>query len=663
MLLETGKAQRSGSAAFRERFERIQTVVYATSAEACRELAAHIRDLVEGRAREGRMTVLGLATGSSPVPLYRELIRLHREEGLSFRRVITFNLDEYYGIPPEHPESYRRFMSDQLFDHVDLPAEQAHLPDGSVPIEEAFASCAGYEEAIAKAGGIDLQILGIGRSGHIGFNEPGSKKDSRTRLIALDRITRRDAAADFLGEENVPRFAVTMGVGTILEAREIALLAWGENKAEIVAQAVEGGETEAISASFLQGHPNARFVIDAHAASALTRQRLPWLVGRTPWEKPETRRAVAWLAGLKDKPVLKLVDDEYNENGMGELLTREGSAYDLNIRIFNELQHTISGWPGGKPDADDTNRPEKALPWPKRVLVIAPEPEDDILSMGGTMERLVRQGHDLHVLYQTSGSLRVSDDAAAKFASILQMLAEQGSAKSGGTGRAIRADWEQQADYARAILEEIERKGAFGEPSKELRLLKALIRRGEARDSCGVFRVAAERIRFLDLPFYENGRYRRFVPGREDEERLGAALAEIRPDQIYATGHLADPSSVQGICYSLLERALEAMQGEEWLRRLSLWLYRGHQRPLRPHEVEMAVPMSPVQLETKVAAIGRFQTHNSLDNLDGEDNRGLARAYDRLGLAEYEAIEGFERGLLPGAARGGGEEGLTGTGG
>ncbi|HUF62320.1 MAG TPA: glucosamine-6-phosphate deaminase [Verrucomicrobiales bacterium] len=662
MLSETGWEQDSGSSAFRERFEQVRTVVYPGSAEACRDLAAHIRDLVESRAREGRMAVLGLATGSTPVPLYRELIRLHREEGLSFGGVITFNLDEYYGLEPEHPESYRRFMADQLFDHVDLPADQAHLPDGSVPIEEAFASCAAYEEAIVNAGGIDLQILGIGRSGHIGFNEPGSKKDSRTRLIALDRITRRDAAADFLGEEKVPRFAVTMGVGTILEAREIVLLAWGENKAEIVAQAVEGAETEAISASFLQSHPNARFVVDAHAASALTRQRLPWLVGRTTWNKPETRRAVAWLAGLKGKPVLKLVDDEYNETGMGELLTREGSAYDLNIRIFNELQHTITGWPGGKPNADDTNRPEKALPWPKRVLVIAPEPEDDILSMGGTMERLVRQGHELHVLYQTSGSLRVSDDAAAKFASILRMLAEQGSGRSGETGPACGAIWEHQGDYAAAILAEIERKGTFGEPSKNLRLLKALIRRGEARDSCGVLRIPAEAIRFLDLPFYENGRYRRFVPGKEDEDRLGAVLSEIRPDQIYATGHLADPSSVQGICFELLEKALAAMLGEEWLRRLSLWLYRGHQQPLRPYEVEMAVPMSPVQLETKVAAIGRFQTHNSPDNLDGEDNRGLAKAYDRLGLAEYEAIEGFERSRPLGAGAAG-DEAISGSGG
>ena len=447
--------------------EKIKTLIFPDSQAACALLASEVADLIRVRNLSGQNAVLGLATGSTPVPFYRELVRLHKEEGLSFKNVITFNLDEYYGLAPDHPESYHQFMRDQLFDHIDIPDENVHLPSGTVPLEEVYASCEAYERMIEEAGGIDLQILGIGRTGHIGFNEPGSTRDSRTRLLTLDRVTRQDAAADFLGVENVPRFAITMGVGTIMDARKVVLMAWGEAKAEITARAVEDEVTDAVSASFLQEHPDARFFIDKSAAAELTRVRRPWLVGQVKWTPREARRAVSWLSGKLAKPVLKLIDEDYNENGMADLLTEQGTSYELNIRVFNDLQHTISGWPGGKPDADDTHRPVRAKPYPKRVLVFSPEPHDAILGMGATIERLVEHGHETRLLCQTSGNLRVADQEAVNFARVLNAI--------GGEA------WGEQVSYAKNLLGQLE---AGGGDSQEVRHLKGLILRGEVQ-GCG----------------------------------------------------------------------------------------------------------------------------------------------------------------------------------
>jgi glucosamine-6-phosphate deaminase len=495
-----------------ESFEKIPTVIFDHSAAAAATLAREVRDLIETRNREGKPAVLGLATGSSPVPFYRELIRLHTDEKLSFKNVITFNLDEYYGLKPDHPESYRRFMGDQLFDQIDIPAENIHIPDGTVPGDQIFEHCRAYEDAIDAAGGIDFQILGIGRTGHIGFNEPGSSRESLTRRITLDRITRQDAAADFRGEENVPRFALTMGVGTILRAKRIVLMAWGENKAGVVAKAVEGPVSEAVSASFLQDHPDARFFIDAAASRELTRVKLPWLVGPVKWTPQETRRAVCWLSSSVKEPVLKLTDEEYNEHGLSDLLSEHGPSYELNIRIFNQLQHTISGWPGGKPDADDTFRPERAKPYPKRALVFSPEPQDAIVSIGATIDRLVEQGHEVHLVSMTSGSLRVPDSGADNFASILLEIASTSA-----------EGWDEQTDYARHILRLLEDKGEFGEDSPALRQLKGLILRGELRDAAHLLGLGQENITFLDLPFYETGRYRRFQRRRQTAPGVQAA--------------------------------------------------------------------------------------------------------------------------------------------
>lgn len=617
-----------------ESYEKIPTHIFDNSAAAAKALAAEVRQLIEERARQGKNVVLGLATGSTPVPYYRELIRLHREEGLSFKNVLTFNLDEYYGLSGDHPESYACFMREQLFDHIDIPKENIHIPSGTVPGDQVFAHCREYEERIDAAGGIDFQILGIGRTGHIGFNEPGSSRDSLTRRITLDRVTRQDAAADFRGEENVPNFAITMGVGTILRGKKLVLMAWGENKAEMVAKAVEGPVTEAISASFLQDHPDARFFIDSGASRELTRIKLPWLVGPVAWTPRETRRAVCWQALETRRPVLKLTDEHYNEHGLSDLLSEQGPAYQLNIRIFNQLQHTITGWPGGKPNEDDTYRPERATPYPKRVLVFSPEPQDAVVAMGSTIERLVEQGHNIRLVALTSGSLRVSDSEADKFAGTLQELAGV---------VADSAAWSPQTAYAREVLRQLEEKGEFGEDTPLLRQLKGLILRGELRDAAHACNVANDHVTFLDLPFYEQGRYRRFQSTPADVEALAGLLREHKPHQIYTTGDAADPSSVSGICFRLLEAALKACAGEEWAGSCSLWLYRGKEKPLAAHEIDMAVPLSPMQLERKARALARYGSLSSLELASPESNRQNARNYDALGLAEYEAIETFQR--------------------
>ena len=615
-----------------EQFERIKTRVFDSSSAACKRAADEIEDLIRRREKEGRPAVLGLATGSTPVPLYRELIRRHREEGLSFANVRTFNLDEYFGLEPEHRESYARFMREQLFDHIDIAPEHARVPSGLTPRDEVFGACGAYEDAIAAVGGIDIQILGIGRSGHIGFNEPGSSRDSQTRLVTLDRITRQDAARDFLGVENVPRFAITMGVGTILEARRVLLMAWGGAKAGVVAKAVEGNPTEAITASFLQHHPDAEFLVDRAAAEELTRYRHPWLVGPIEWTAAQTRRAVTWLARRIDKPILKLLDEDYSENGLADLVTREGRAYDINIRIFNEIQHTITGWPGGKPNADDSHRPERAAPHPKRVVVLSPEPMDDVFGMGGTLSRLVRQGHDVRVMTLTSGNLGVPDAEARKVARLLD---------DAGAGDP-------------AILAELDGKAPHEADSPALRRLKGSIRKNEARMSAEVCGVPDAALMFLDLPFYEQGRYRQFKPSEADVTKLREALAAARPHQIFATGRGADPSSLEALGFSLLREALAGLQGESWLDDLRIWIYRVAGEDWEAHQIEMAVPLSPDELAVKIKAIYQHGSQRSqTPQSDGRlreawqlaevRNQSTARTYDQLGLANYEAIESFRR--------------------
>jgi glucosamine-6-phosphate deaminase len=400
------------------RFEKIHNVIVNSSEIGSKAVAREMADLILQKQKENANCVLGLATGSSPIKVYSELIRLHKEEGLSFHNVITFNLDEYYPMEKENVESYHYFMHDHLFKHIDINPKNIHIPDGMVAPENLDQFCMEYDAAILAAGGLDFQLLGIGRTGHIGFNEPGSHANSGTRNITLAHITRVDAASSFLGINNVPRRAITMGIGTIKKAKRIVLLAWGENKASVVQETIEGEISSQVLATYLQEHSNTTFVLDNEAASQLTRIKTPWLVSSCAWTEALKSSAIVWLCERVNKPVLKLNDKDYNDFGMSGLLAEEGVAYDLNIKMFNKLQRTITGWPGGKPNADDSNRPERALPAKKRVLIFSPHPDDDVISMGGTFDRLVEQGHEVHVAYQTSGNIAVSDEEALRLSLI-----------------------------------------------------------------------------------------------------------------------------------------------------------------------------------------------------------------------------------------------------
>ncbi|MBH8568985.1 glucosamine-6-phosphate deaminase [Microvirga sp. STS02] len=626
----------------------ISTTVYADSEQASVAVAGQIADLIRARATEGRPCVLGLATGSSPTRVYEELVRLHREDGLSFQNVISFNLDEYYPMQPDSLQSYVRFMREYLFDHVDIKPENVHIPDGTVPPEQVAEFCRRYEEQIRAAGGIDLQLLGIGRTGHIGFNEPGSGPASRTRLITLDHVTRTDAASDFYGEENVPRRALTMGVGTILEARQIVLLAWGEGKAAVVKRMVEGEITDTVPATYLQRHPNVQVVLDEAAGAELTPRKTPWLLGLPgDWHDAAlVRKAVTWLARTVTKPILKLTEEDYNENGLSELLAQSGPAYDINIRVFNELQHTITGWPGGKPNADDTYRPERAEPFPKRVLIFSPHPDDDVISMGGTLLRLVDQGHEVHVAYQTSGNIAVFDDEAIRFA---DFVADYDQAFHLPTGEPADNLYHRVADF-------LKNKPPGQVDSEEVQQIKGLIRRGEAKSACRLAGIPDANVHFLDLPFYETGRVRKKPLGDEDIRITMELLNRIRPQQIYAAGDLSDPHGTHRVCLAAIFESVHRLKASDtaWLTDCWVWLYRGAWQEWDIDQIEMAVPLSPQELTRKRRAIFKHQSQKDRPLFPGADqrefwqrsearNRTTAKLYDQLGLPEYEGIEAFVR--------------------
>ena len=404
------------------RFEKLYNVIFNSSDEASLEVAKEIASLIKYKESIGKPCVLGLATGSSPIKVYEELVRMHREEGLSFSNVITFNLDEYYPMNKTNIQSYYHFMHENLFNHVDILKENINIPSGSISEDELYQYCTDYEMKITQCGGLDFQLLGIGRTGHIGFNEPGSHYNSVTRSITLDHLTRYDAANAFIGIDNVPRKAITMGVGTIMKAKRVVLMAWGENKADIIKRIIEGDVSSDYPASYLQRHKNTTVILDSEAASCLTRVKTPWLVSSCAWDEVLKKKAVVWLSEKLNKSILKLTDRDYNDNGMSGLIIEEGSSYDLNIKIFNSLQNTITGWPGGKPNADDSKRPERETPHKKRVLIFSPHPDDDVISMGGTLDRLVSQGHEVHVAYQTSGNIAVSDEDALCFLEVMRKM-------------------------------------------------------------------------------------------------------------------------------------------------------------------------------------------------------------------------------------------------
>ena len=618
------------------RFEKLHNVPFNSPQAGSIAVADEIASLIRKKQAKNEMCVLGLATGSSPITVYKRLIELHKSEGLSFKNVITFNLDEYFGLDTSDINSYHLFMHDNLFDHIDILPENIHIPSGELPLDQVREYCVDYEEKIIAAGGIDLQLLGIGRTGHVGFNEPGSNINSQTRLVSLDHLTRLDAAEAFQGLDNVPRKAISMGIKTILSAKRIILLAWGTNKSEIIQRAIEGEVNPNVPSTYLQKHENTTVVLDHQAASDLIRVKTPWITGNCNWEDDTIRfRAVHWLCQKTKKSILKLTEEDYNLNGMSELLIVEGNYYDLNIKMFKRLQNTITGWPGGKPHLEDQNRPERALPNKKRCIIFSPHPDDDVISMGGTFDRLVTQGHEVHVAYQTSGNIAVSDEEALKYIEVM-------------------IDVESDSNSYEELRLEILNKNKNQIDSIPLRNLKRAIRKRESLAATRYLGIPDCQVHFLNLPFYETGKVQKNNPSKKDFLITNDLISLIKPHQIYAAGDLADPHGTHRICLNILFESLGQLKKEAYMKDCWVWLYRGAWQEFDVHEIEMAVPMSPDQVMRKRKAILYHQSQKDIVMYQGSDNREFwvraearnrrsAIKYKNLGLADYQAIELFKK--------------------
>ena len=623
------------------KFEKVSSSIFEDSNKASYDVAKEIVDTMLQKQRQGKNFVLGLATGSTPIKVYEYLVEFHQKQNVSFYNVITFNLDEYYPMTPESIHSYVRFMNEHLFDHLDIKKENIHIPDGTLKgAENIRAFCEEYEQKIEAFGGIDLQVLGIGRTGHIGFNEPGSILSSKTRMVRLDRVTKLDAASDFFGLEHVPQRAITMGVGTIMAAKKVILMAWGEGKSKIVKEAVEGAIRETIPATFLQQHQNCNYVLDEAAASQLTRIETPWLVGDCIWSDKLIKKACIWLSETTKKAVLKLTNEDYNEYGMGNLIAEYGSAEQINLKVFNTLQRTITGWPGGKPNADDSKRPERATPFPKTSLIFSPHPDDDVISMGGTLLRLVDQGHEVHVAYQTSGNIAVFDDEVIRF---LDFAKEVQPSK----------EMESKIEAVRTFLAS---KKAGEIDSPEIQQLKGLIRKGEALAACRYCGVKEEHAHFQNLPFYETGTVKKKPFSQEDVDLTIELLQKVQPHQIYAAGDLSDPHGTHRVCLSIIFEALKQLKEAKakWLEDCYVWLYRGAWQEWDIADMEMAIPIGPRDMTRKINAIFKHQSQKDAAMFPGNDerefwqraedrNKDTAHKYNLLGMAEYEAMEGFVR--------------------
>lgn len=626
------------------RFEKIRTDIFPKTEDAVNNIADAIEREIKTKAQENKPCLLALGTGQSLTPIYEELVRRHQCEGLSFGNVLVFNVYDYFPQKSSSAITSLRQLRDRLLDHVDIRPEHIFSPDGSVAQENIQDQCALYEQQIRHYGGLDIALLGIGRSGNIAANEPGSVITSRSRLILIDSVSREEMTMSFGGQEPVPPCSITMGISTILSARHIYLTAWGDDKADIIPKTVEGPITEDIPASFLQTHNDAHVVVDLAAAAKLTRIVHPWLVSSCKWDDKLTCAAVVWLCEKTQKPILKLTNKDYNSNGLSELLALYGSAYNCNIRIFNHLQHTITGWPGGKPNDDDTYRPERAKPYPKRVIVFSPHPDDDVISMGGTLHRLVEQGHDVHIAYETSGDIAVNDEEVTRFMHFL----------NGFNQLFMNAGDQVIVNMYHDIKQFLASKKEGDIDTQDVRTIKGLIRRGEARTASTYNGVHSDHVHFLDLPFYESGRVEKYPMTERDVNIVRSLLQDIKPHQIFVAGDLADPHGTHRKCTDAVLAAidLEQQAGAEWLNDCRIWMYRGAWAEWGVKDIEMCVPMSPEQLRHKRNAILKHASQADFAPFLGNDerlfwqraedrNRATAKKYDNLGLACYEAMEAF----------------------
>ena len=626
------------------RFEKVPTDIFPTIEEGAIDIANHLEADIKKREQEGRKYVMGVGSGSSLTPIFQELIKRHQAGKLSFKNVVVFNAYEYFPLSEENVNRGINQLKERFLNHIDIDVENIFTPDGTIAQNDVQEHCRQYEQHIKELGGLDVILLGIGRMGNIATNEPGSSITSASRLILIDETSREEMKMSFGSQESVPPCSITMGVSTILSARKIFLTAWGEEKAEIIKKTVEGKISDAIPASFLQTHNDAHVVIDLSAAAKLTRIQHPWLVASCKWTDKLVRSALVWLCQITGKPLLKLTNKDYNENGLSELLALYGSAYNANIKIFNDLQHTITGWPGGKPDADDTYRPERANPFPKRVIVFSPHPDDDVISMGGTLRRLVQQGHDVHVAYETSGNIAVGDEEVVRFMHFIngfnQLFANE-------QDEVIKSKYKE-------IKEFLKNKKEGDIDSQDIRTIKGLIRRGEARTASTFNQIPLDHVHFLDLPFYESGKIEKLPMGEADVNIVRELITKVKPHQIYVAGDLADPHGTHRKCTDAVLAAidLEKEAKAEWLKDCRVWMYRGAWAEWEIENIEMCVPISPEELRAKRNSILKHQSQMESAPFLGNDerlfwqrsedrNRSTAKLYDDLGLACYEAMEAF----------------------
>lgn len=625
------------------RFEKINTQIYESAKSASNYIARKIGEDIRRKQDAGEYYVLALPGGHSPQSVYQELVRMHKEEKLSFRNVVVFSVYEYYPLA-KNSKGNLQLLKDLLLDHVDIDWTNVFSPDGDISKDQLVSACKAYEDKIKSFGGIDHLLLGIGRAGNIGVNIPGSNLNSQTRLILLDNQSRKEAINTFGSLDLVPVSAITMGISTMLKAKKITLMAWGEDKAKSVKEVVEGEKNDAIPASWLQNHANVKIFADLNAAYDLTRISKPWLVTSCDWTNQLIRRAIVWLCFKVDKPILKLTNKDYQENSLGELLALYGSAYNVNIKVFNDLQHTITGWPGGKPNADDTNRPERATPFPKRVIVFSPHPDDDVISMGGTFQRLVNQKHDVHVAYQTSGNIAVGDEEVIRYASLMENV----RAKYSPDDVKIKEELEKVLNF---LMKE---KKAGDEDIPDVLFMKGRIRREEATAACRFVGVAEKNIKFLDLPFYETGKVKKNPIGEADIKKVKEYLQQVKPHQVFVAGDLADPHGTHKVCLDAILAAVDELKEEKtaWLNDCRFWMYRGAWAEWEIDYIEMAVPISPEELRSKRLSILKHQSQMESAPFLGNDerlfwqrsedrNHATAELYRRLGLASYEAIEAF----------------------
>ena len=626
-------------------FEKVPVKIYPDLTKGSIAVAREIADLIREKQKRKLTCVLGLATGSTPKTLYAELVRIHKEEKLSFKNVITFNLDEYYPIDNDALQSYNRFMRSHLFDHVDINPKNINIPNGEIKKEDIKSHCIQYEKRIADAGGIDLQILGIGNNGHIGFNEPGSSVHSKTRLITLDNSTRIANAYEFANISQVPRLAITMGIGTIMKSKKIILMAWGPGKAPVIKKSIEEDHTEQVPASLLQIHDDVKFVVDEAAAAELTRYKSPWLTGDCEWTPKMMKKAVVNMALKLKKPVLSLTNSDYNEYGLSDLLVEKGDAYQINLQVYYMLRDSITGWPGGKPNAVIPAHPERSTPYPKRVIIFSPHPDDDIISMGGTFQRLHDQGHDVHVGYQTSGNIAVTDEFVTRFLDFAVGFEEIAGIDTAKSGKILTA-----------ASKFIATKKSNQIDTPTIRSIKGLIRRCEAKATCRYVGIPDENIHFQNLPFYETGTIEKKPLGPKDVKLTVELLRKVKPHQVFCAGDFADPHGTHLVCFNIVLESLKQIKaaGDEWIKDCWLWLYKGAWQEWNIEEIEMAIPMSPDQVMEKRFGIFIHQSQKDSVPFQGSDSRefwqraeernsGTANIYADLGLTHYAAMEAFVR--------------------